>query len=225
MAFNILGLMHLLLFSITQVEPIWADLIGGMDRLPDLADITTRIRTKLNKKAELRRAIARNNSADESSPLQAGASLIFRIQSQVSFKDRTAYRNVSVSGDIFVKNQLKVLVKVGSVDFQQDDSQCNPVLAYLQRHGTALGLTTPLANEGYTLTNPDVSTALLAPLTNEPYSRISTPFTSTPTSLTSLRFRPLSPMVCGRVLQLADMLRLWSQRATQIASLRMFFFI
>ena len=64
MAFNILGLMHPFLFSITQVEPIWADLNGGMDRLPDLADITTRIRTKLNKKAELRRAIARDNSAD-----------------------------------------------------------------------------------------------------------------------------------------------------------------
>ncbi|KAJ3909294.1 fatty acid synthase alpha subunit reductase [Lentinula edodes] len=41
MAFNILGLMHPLLFSITQVEPIWADLNGGMDRHPDLADITT----------------------------------------------------------------------------------------------------------------------------------------------------------------------------------------
>jgi len=64
MGFNILGLMHPLLFSITQVEPIWADLNGGMDRLPDLADITTRIRTQLNKKADLRRAIARDNSAD-----------------------------------------------------------------------------------------------------------------------------------------------------------------
>jgi len=64
MAFNILGLMHPLLFSITQVEPIWADLNGGMDRLPDLADITTRIRTKLNQKADLRRAITRDNAAD-----------------------------------------------------------------------------------------------------------------------------------------------------------------
>ena len=43
MAFNILSLMHPLLFSITQVEPIWADINGGMDHLPDLADITTRI--------------------------------------------------------------------------------------------------------------------------------------------------------------------------------------
>ena len=40
MAFNILGLMHPLLFSIMQVEPIWANLNGGMDCLPDLADIT-----------------------------------------------------------------------------------------------------------------------------------------------------------------------------------------
>ncbi|KDR66856.1 hypothetical protein GALMADRAFT_216743 [Galerina marginata CBS 339.88] len=37
---------------------------GGMDRLPDLADITSRIRTKLNQKADLRRAITRDNSAD-----------------------------------------------------------------------------------------------------------------------------------------------------------------
>lgn len=64
MAFNILGLMHPLLFSITQVEPIWADLNGGMDRLPDLAELTTNIRTTLNQQAELRRAITRDNSAD-----------------------------------------------------------------------------------------------------------------------------------------------------------------
>ena len=111
-----------------------------------------------------------------SSLLLAGTSLIFRIQTQVFFKDKTTYRNVSVSGDIFVQNQLKVLVKVGSVGFQQDDSQGNPVLAYyLQRHGTPQGLTTPLAN-GYSLNTPDVSTTFNAPLTNEPYSKISGDF-------------------------------------------------
>ena len=104
-----------------------------------------------------------------SSLLLVSTSLIFRIQSQVSFKDsdKTAYRNVSLSGDIFVQSQLKVLVKVSSVDFQLDDSQGNPVLAYLQRHGTPQGLTTPLAN-GHPLNTPDVSTTLNAPLTNKP---------------------------------------------------------
>ena len=46
MAFNILGLMYPLLLS-TQVEPIWADLNGGMDHLTGLADITTCIRLSL----------------------------------------------------------------------------------------------------------------------------------------------------------------------------------
>lgn len=64
MAFNILGLLHPLLFSIAQVEPIWADLNGGMDRLADLAQIISRIRANLNDKAALRRAIARDHSAD-----------------------------------------------------------------------------------------------------------------------------------------------------------------
>ncbi|KAG8694164.1 3-oxoacyl-[acyl-carrier-protein] synthase, partial [Ceratobasidium sp. 395] len=64
MAFNILGLMHPLLFSITQVEPIWADLNGGMDRLPDLSEITTKIRLDINHQSDLRRAITRDNAAD-----------------------------------------------------------------------------------------------------------------------------------------------------------------
>ena len=64
MAFNILGLMHPILFSITQVEPVWGDLSGGFDRIADLADMTSRIRININKKAELRRAIARDNAAE-----------------------------------------------------------------------------------------------------------------------------------------------------------------
>jgi len=64
MAFNLLGLMHPLLFSITQVEPIWADLSGGMDRIPDLAEITTRIRKAITQQSDLRRAIAKDNAAD-----------------------------------------------------------------------------------------------------------------------------------------------------------------
>ena len=61
------------------------------------------------------------------------------------------------------------------MDLQQDDSQGNPVLSYLQHHGTPQGLTTPLAN-GYTLNAPNVSTTFNAPLTNEPYSKISGDF-------------------------------------------------
>ncbi|CAK9782775.1 thiolase-like protein [Cutaneotrichosporon oleaginosum] len=64
MAFNILGLMHPLIFDITQIEPLWADLNGGMDRVAGLADVMTSIRLDINKVADLRKAIALDNGAD-----------------------------------------------------------------------------------------------------------------------------------------------------------------
>lgn len=113
---------------------------------------------------------------ENTSPLLAGTTLIFRVRSQVAFKDKTSFQNVSVSGDIFVRDQLKALVKVGSVNFQRDDSHGNPVLAYLQRFGSPEGLVVPLPNVGYSLTKADESTIFNAPLTNEPYSQISGDF-------------------------------------------------
>ncbi|KAI6144685.1 hypothetical protein BKA82DRAFT_26750 [Pisolithus tinctorius] len=64
MAFNILSLMYPLLFSITQVAPIWADLNGRIDHLPDLTDITSCIWMDLKKKSELSCAIAHDNALD-----------------------------------------------------------------------------------------------------------------------------------------------------------------
>lgn len=110
---------------------------------------------------------------DESAPLLAGTALIFRVQSQVTFKDKTSYRDVAVSGSIFVRDQLKRFVKVGTIDFQQYDCKGNPVVAYIQRHGVAQGRLTALANDGYSLTTSEDTTIFNSPLTNEPYSKIS----------------------------------------------------
>ncbi|KAI0046589.1 fatty acid synthase [Auriscalpium vulgare] len=115
--------------------------------------------------------------ADEKTPLQAGTNLIFRLKSEVTYKDKVHYRSVSVSGDVFVRNQLKELVKVGSVEFERDDCQGNPVVAYLQRNGSTQGLPIPLASGGYTLTTAAAgSTLFQSPATNEPYSQISGDF-------------------------------------------------
>ena len=74
-----------------------------------------------------------------------------------------------------VCEQLKRFVKAGSVDFQQDDCQGNPVVAYVQRHGTPQGRLVALANNGYALTT-EGSTIFNSPLTNELYSKISGDF-------------------------------------------------
>ncbi|EJC98329.1 uncharacterized protein FOMMEDRAFT_162127 [Fomitiporia mediterranea MF3/22] len=61
-----------------DIESIWADLNGGIDRLPDLAEITTYIRLTLNKQAELRRAIIPDNSADFTIVKDGGAGRVLQ---------------------------------------------------------------------------------------------------------------------------------------------------
>jgi fatty acid synthase subunit beta len=113
---------------------------------------------------------------DESSPLQAPISLTFRVESQVTFKDKSSYRDVAVFGSIYTRNHLKQLVQVGSVHFHQEGCLGNPVLAYLQRHGTAQGVMTAFANDGYSLKPESGAESFAAPTTNEPYSKTSGDF-------------------------------------------------
>ena len=112
---------------------------------------------------------------DETIPPKAGMTLVFRIQSQVTFKDKTSYRDICVSGDVYMRDQLKRLKKVASVEFNQEGCHGNPVVEYLQRHGVPEGRLTPLTNGGYTMSN-NAPTTFTTPLSNEPYSVISGDF-------------------------------------------------
>ncbi|KAH9856627.1 fatty acid synthase [Lenzites betulinus] len=112
---------------------------------------------------------------DETKPLQAGTALIFRVRSEVTYRNKTCYKTVNVSGEVFVRDQIKRLVQVGTIDFFQDDSRGNPVVAYLERHGKPQGLVSPLSNEGYTM-SVNASTKYIAPATNEAYSKVSGDF-------------------------------------------------
>ena len=110
---------------------------------------------------------------DDTKPLQAGTSLIFRLKSQVSYKDKTHYSSVSVFGNVYIRDPLKNLVRVAAVDFNSDNCQGNPVVAYLKRQGKEQNLVAPLSNEGYSLASASVESVFKAPLTNEPYSKVS----------------------------------------------------
>ena len=108
---------------------------------------------------------------DEMIPPRAGMTLGFRVQPQVTFKDKTLYCHVCVIGDVYMCDQLKRLKKVASVEFNQEGCHGNPVVAYLQRHGIPEGHLTPLGNEGYTMSN-NTMTTFTAPNSNESYSTI-----------------------------------------------------
>ncbi len=79
MAFNILGLMHPILFSITQVEPVWGNLSGGFSHITDLANMVTCICVNMNKKAELYHMIACNNATELKIINSAKAECILQI--------------------------------------------------------------------------------------------------------------------------------------------------
>jgi fatty acid synthase subunit alpha, fungi type len=113
--------------------------------------------------------------ADETNPLTTGTRLIFRLRSEVTYKDKVNYRSVAVAGDVFVRGHLGRPVKVGYVDFERDESQGNPVMAYLERHGSAKSAPISLDTE-YHLTSSANPSLYRAPATNEPYSKVSGDF-------------------------------------------------
>ncbi|KAJ2598230.1 fatty acid synthase alpha subunit Lsd1 [Coemansia sp. RSA 1721] len=64
MAFNILGLMHPTINALSQSEPVWADLNGGFQFIPDLKDATARLRASIRETSEIKKAVAADSSLD-----------------------------------------------------------------------------------------------------------------------------------------------------------------
>ncbi|KAJ2999622.1 3-oxoacyl-[acyl-carrier-protein] synthase [Globomyces sp. JEL0801] len=64
MGFNLLGLMHPILASISSVEPLWADLSGGMLLIPDLNEIMVDLRKKIQLEASIGDAIAKETAIE-----------------------------------------------------------------------------------------------------------------------------------------------------------------
>lgn len=109
---------------------------------------------------------------DDTKPLLPGTKLVFKVTTEVAFKNKSTFSSVNVTGQVFVRDQLKTLIPVATVDYTNGISVGNPVTAYLSRHGmiqeAAVSFDSP-----YTLTDAAVSSTFVTPATNEPYSKIS----------------------------------------------------
>src|SRR5258708_6449200 len=112
---------------------------------------------------------------DETKPLLPGTNLIFRVQTEVIYKDKSSFSSIAVVGRVYVRDQLKTLIPVASIDYSAGVSLGNPVVSYLQRHGEVQGQPVLFEN-AYSLTNPEVPSTYIAPVSNEPYSKISGDF-------------------------------------------------
>ncbi|KAF8312438.1 fatty acid synthase, partial [Clavulina sp. PMI_390] len=112
---------------------------------------------------------------DDTKPLLPGTKLIFRVQTELAYKNKSTFSGVNVSGTVYVRDQLKTLIPVATVDYTNGVSIGNPVTGYLQRHGTVQGQPV-LFESPYTLTSSSVPSSFTSPATNEPYSKISGDF-------------------------------------------------
>lgn len=59
MAFNLLGLMSPAIVNLCQIEPVFADLNGGLQFLPDLKDLMATLRKELTEDSEVRKAVSK----------------------------------------------------------------------------------------------------------------------------------------------------------------------
>ena len=64
MAFNLLGLMAPTIVNLCQVEPVFADLNGGLQFIPDLKDVMTRLRKETMDTSEIRRAVTKETAIE-----------------------------------------------------------------------------------------------------------------------------------------------------------------
>ena len=64
MAFNLLGLMAPAIVNLCQVEPVWADLNGGFQYIPNLKDLMTYLRKELTETSDVRRAVIKENAIE-----------------------------------------------------------------------------------------------------------------------------------------------------------------
>lgn len=64
MAFNLLGLMAPAIVDLCQVEPVWADLNGGFQYIPNLKDLMSDLRKEFTETSEIRKAVTKETSAE-----------------------------------------------------------------------------------------------------------------------------------------------------------------
>ncbi|OJJ08967.1 hypothetical protein ASPVEDRAFT_144895 [Aspergillus versicolor CBS 583.65] len=64
MAFNLLGLMAPAIVNLCQLDPVFADLNGGLQFIPDLKDLMTRLRTEIMETSDIRRAVIKETAIE-----------------------------------------------------------------------------------------------------------------------------------------------------------------
>ncbi|TVY91745.1 Fatty acid synthase subunit beta [Lachnellula willkommii] len=108
---------------------------------------------------------------DEPDQELLGQTLTFRLQSLMHFENKTVFSNVETRGQVLLELPTKEIIQVASVEYEAGASHGNPVIDYLQRHGSSIEQ--PVIFENAIPLNGKTPLLLRAPASNEPYARVS----------------------------------------------------
>ncbi|PQE17936.1 fatty acid synthase beta subunit dehydratase protein [Rutstroemia sp. NJR-2017a WRK4] len=108
---------------------------------------------------------------DEADIELLGQTLTFRLQSFVRFKNKTVFSSVETRGQVLLELPTKEIIQVASVEYEAGVSHGNPVIDYLERHGSSIEQ--PVNFENAIPLNGKTPLSLRAPASNETYARVS----------------------------------------------------
>jgi fatty acid synthase subunit beta len=103
-----------------------------------------------------------------------GQTLTFRLQSLVRFKNKTVFSSVETRGQVLLELPSKEIIQIATVDYEAGVSHGNPVIDYLERHGSSIEQ--PINFENAIPLNGKTPLLLRAPASNQTYARVSGDF-------------------------------------------------
>ncbi|KAG1113283.1 hypothetical protein G6F42_014507 [Rhizopus arrhizus] len=118
------------------------------------------------------------SDASEEHPVVTGKSLIFRLKTELKYKNSCIYSSVKTFGTVSMQVSTKEFVQVATVEYEAGESHGNPVTDFLKRHAQEIEQAHFFENGGYSIM-PSQSTypsVVHAPASNEPYANISGDF-------------------------------------------------
>lgn len=100
-----------------------------------------------------------------------GQTLTFRLETFVRFKNRAVFSSVETTGQVLLELPTKEIIQIATVEYQAGQSHGNPVIDYLQRHGSSIEQ--PVNFENAIPLNGKTALGSRAPASNETYARVS----------------------------------------------------
>jgi fatty acid synthase subunit beta len=110
-------------------------------------------------------------SFDEPEHELLGQTLTFRLQSFIRFKNQKVFSSVETRGQVLMELPTKEIIQVASVEYEAGDSHGNPVIDYLERHGSSIEQ--PINFENAIPLSGKTPLLLKAPASNDTYARVS----------------------------------------------------